>query len=225
MNTISEKSKHEFIHFVSHEFKAPVRAIDNLSSWSIESLDNQELDELHKYLELIQGKSKLLNRMLDDTCRYALFDPAESNPEKVSVYEVICKSVKQSNITIPVEIDEILEKVTSLCDKSQLSLVFDELFSNIQKHSNATNAVVEGEVRQEAVTLTVCDNGVGIDKKFNQSIFEEYVVLQPRDRMPTTGLGLSLVKKIILNEGQSIWVDDLNSDGFSVSFTWPYLQA
>jgi signal transduction histidine kinase len=103
-----------------------------------------------------------------------------------------------------------------------LQQVFSNLISNAIKHHPRTDGQIEISVRDFKTNylFTVRDDGLGIDSKYHQRIFEVFQTLTPRDQKENTGIGLSIVKKIVEKQGGKITLDSQIGQGSSFSFNW-----
>jgi signal transduction histidine kinase len=106
--------------------------------------------------------------------------------------------------------------------KLLLSQVFSNLMSNAIKHCNRVDGHIKITVseRDRFYCFAVSDNGVGIAPEHQNKIFTIFQTLEPRDKTENTGIGLSIVKKIVESEGGEIWVESQAGQGATFLFTW-----
>ena len=122
---------------------------------------------------------------------------------------------------INVEVDENLP--TFEIDKVQLEQVFQNLISNAIKfidkeHGLITVKYIKNEIEH---IFAVEDNGPGIDEKYFDKIFNIFQTLKPRDEFESTGVGLSIVKKIIENLDGKVWLESKIGEGTTFYFSIP----
>ena len=106
-------------------------------------------------------------------------------------------------------------------DPIQMGEVFQNLISNAIKFhgQNKPEIHISAEKGQNEWTFTVADNGIGIDTKHQEQIFDVFKRLHTNDEYPGTGIGLSIVKKIIEGHGGRIWVKSELGKGSTFYFT------
>jgi hypothetical protein len=107
--------------------------------------------------------------------------------------------------------------------KRFLHEIFLSLIDNAIKHHNRTEGRIKISVeeRPNDYKFAVADDGPGIAPEFHERIFTLFQTLQPRDVVENTGIGLSLVKKILETEGGEVWLDSQLGKGSTFYFTWP----
>ena len=105
----------------------------------------------------------------------------------------------------------------------QLSQVFANLIGNAIKYHNRPDGRVEVSVRDigDFYAFTVADDGPGIAPEFHEKVFTIFQTLQARDKVESTGVGLSLVKKIVEGQGGTITLESKEGEGAKFCSTWP----
>ncbi len=148
-----------------------------------------------------------------------------SSPEKQQVDlntalpEIIAGIEPPENIHITVE----NELPVLMCEKTQIIQVFQNLLSNAVKYMDKPEGQIKvGCVEQDGFwKFSVADNGPGIDKKYHKKIFKIFQTLCPQDRVDSTGIGLSVVKKIVELNAGIVWVESELGKGSTFFFTVP----
>jgi len=186
---LSNNELQEYAHVVSHDLKTPLRSIDALVSW-IKTDNKDNFDTITKQnLDLIGITLEI------DDIKKILFIP------------------KSTTINI-------LNKLPIIKgEKTKFQQLFLNLISNAIKFGNKENCIVDIDVTEKKLfyQFSVKDNGIGIDKKFHKKIFKIFHFLNKSEK--STGIGLSIVKKIInLYEGD-IWIDSEIGKGTIFYFT------
>lgn len=222
-----EQSIHElkqFTYIVSHDLKAPLRAISSLSTW-LEKDHAQELnDEGRSLLEYIRKRVLRMNSFIDALLTYSHTGTREDQKEELEVKalvdEVICAVAPPSKVSV--KADGKLPKVRY--ERPKLYQVLHCLIDNAVKFNDKEAGQVEvllvNELPDE-VTLAVRDNGVGIAEKYHSKVFRLFQTLSQRDETENTGVGLALVKKIIESNYGRIWVESEVGKGSTFYFTIP----
>lgn len=211
-----------FAYVTSHDLKAPLRAIANLATWLGEDLDGQIPEENQQQLKLMQSRVTRMNGLIQGLLEYSRVGRQKISAETINVgdlvREVIDSLAPPSEFTIVVAPD--MPVLTT--DKLPLNQVFTNLISNAIKYhphdsGNITISVTEQDKFYE---FAVADDGLGIDPKYHDRIFGIFQTLQARDTIESTGIGLSIVKKIVEGRGGKIRIKSQLGEGSTFYFTW-----
>jgi PAS domain S-box-containing protein len=209
----------EYAHIVSHDLKSPLRSIDALVSWLKE--DNKgKLDAISlQNFGLIETTLEKMEQLITDVLNYS--SVGSDNNETSDVNTNVLVNDLISILYIPDHIEvKILNTLPVLVgDKTKLQQVFQNLISNAVKFIQAETGLVEINVKEKlnAYEFSVRDNGIGIEKQFHDKIFKIFHSLNKSK--DSTGIGLSIVKKIVnLHEGE-IWLDSEPGKGSTFYFT------
>ena len=219
----SNKELQEFAYVAAHDLKTPLRAIATLADW-ISSDYADRFDEKGKeQINLLVTRAKQTCVLVDDILHYSRVGKTKQEKQEVDLNtllsEVICGIAPPENIEITIE----NELPTIICEKTQIIQVFQNLLSNAVKYMDKP----QGHIKISCVEengfwkFVVTDNGPGIEQKYFKRIFKIFQTLSPRDRDDSTGIGLSIVKKIVeLNAGK-VWVESELDKGSTFFFTLP----
>lgn len=209
----------EYAHIVSHDLKSPLRSIDALVSWLKE--DNKgKLDEVSlQNFKLIETTLEKMEQLITDVLNYSSVGSDNNETSDINIDTLV--SDLMSILYIPDHIDvKVLSKLPVIKgDKTKLQQVFQNLISNAIKFTHADKGVVEIDVvsKPNHYEFSVRDNGIGIEKKFHDKIFKIFHSLNKSK--DSTGIGLSIVKKIVnIHEGE-IWLDSEPGKGSTFYFT------
>ncbi|MDY6900423.1 MAG: PAS domain S-box protein [Cyanobacteriota bacterium] len=212
----------QFAYVASHDLKAPLRAIANLSQWLEDDLsENLEADNL-RHLELLRQRVYRMEALINGLLQYSRIGRVKDAEEKVDVGKLLAEIINDlappENFTI-----EVKNTMPTLTTKGTLlRRVFTNLIDNAITHHQGSQGKIEISVEDkgECYQFSVSDNGVGISPQYHDKIFVIFQTLQARDKKEGTGVGLSIVKKIMESEGSSITVDSDMGKGATFSFTW-----
>ncbi len=216
-----------FAWIASHDLKAPLRAIDNISQWIEESINNKRFDEAKEYVGTLQGRVSRMERLLKDVLEYAqieyILDPYKES-ERVNGLELIRDVIDLASIPPHFKI-EINDRFKDLSlPRMPLQQVFSNLINNAVTHNDRKSdglVTIDCEDMDNKYVFTVSDNGPGIAREYYDKIFEMFQVLKSRDVHEGSGMGLALVKKILNIYGCDITVDSVVGRGSVFKFTWP----
>lgn len=211
----------EFAYIVSHDLKAPLRAINAISQWLSEDYKDV-LDERGKnQLQLLGNRVNRMHQFINGIFEYTKLGRTNETKEVVDLNQLIDDVFLMLNLGDDTTI-HIPKKLPDLyCEKIKIEQVFLNLISNATKHNdkNVCLLSIEYEDLDTHYLFRVSDNGKGIDEKNFDKIFQIFQTLQSKDDFESTGIGLSIVKKIIqLHEGEILVKSELGK-GSTFEFT------
>lgn len=215
----SNNELQEYAHIVSNDLKSPLRSIDALINWIKE--DNKEkLDEVSiQNFDLIETTLEKMEQLISDILTYSSAGSQTLAEELVDLNEIVEGLTKILFIPnhISIEIINPLPKIQG--DKTKLQQLFQNLISNAVKFNDKAIGRIEIDVtaQDENYLFSVKDNGVGIDKKYHDKIFKIFHALNKSK--DSTGIGLSIVKKIVELHKGDIWVESKLGEGTTFYFT------
>lgn len=213
----------QFAYVVSHDLKAPLRAIANLSQW-IEEDAGEGLDaENRRQMELLRGRVHRMEDLINGILEYSRIGRIAVPPEEVEVGALLAEVV--DSLAIPphfsISIGEGMPCLSA--PRVRLGQVFANLISNAVKYNDKAEGRVNvsAEDQGDVYLFAVADNGPGVAPRFHERIFQIFQTLQARDSFESTGVGLTLVKKIVEEQGGEVWIDSEEGKGATFRFTWP----
>ena len=213
----------DFAYIVSHDLKAPLRGIKTLADW-ISADYGDKLDEAgREQMTLLLARVGRMHNLIDGVLQYSRVGRAKEEVVRVDLNELIPEVIDMvappKNIEITVENElPVIE-----CEKTRIMQVFENLLSNAVKYMDKPQGRVRiGCVEQEDFwKFSVDDNGPGIEEKHFERIFRIFQTLSPRDKFESTGIGLTVLKKIVESYGGKTWVQSKVGEGSTFFFTWP----
>lgn len=223
-----ERKNEDLQHFVnatSHDLKSPLRTIASYLQL-IERKNKEKLDE--DSVSLIQsavGSVKHLDKLIGDIYQYSVADrndkPAEVTALNATVDEIMAQmadTIQASNAYVKHSNLPVIKMAPA-----HAGMLFSNLLSNALKYNTAAQPVVTVDFKEgaDAYTISVSDNGIGIDKKYTGQVFEIFKRLHTAMEYEGTGVGLAICKKIVESYGGSIWVDSEAGKGTTFSFSLP----
>ncbi|MCH2033488.1 MAG: PAS domain S-box protein [Tenacibaculum sp.] len=203
----------EYAHIVSHDLKSPLRSISALTSWLKEDYGDKLDGDGAKNIDLIQEVVQKMESLINDILNYSSIKEKSEDLEKVNMYELIGDITKlifvPKNVTI--NIDENLPIINA--DKVRIQQLFQNLIGNAVNYSDKEQAYVNIKYKEKKKhhVFMVEDNGVGIPKEYHEKIFQVFESLG--DHKDSTGIGLSIVKKIVDVYDGKIWLDSEEGKG------------
>jgi len=216
---LSNNELQEYAHVVSHDLKTPLRSIDALVSW-IKTDNKNNFDTVTKQnLDLIGITLETMEQLISNVLEYSSAG-FKSEYECDVDLNILIDDIKKILFIPKSTTINILNKLPIIKgEKTKFQQLFLNLISNAIKFGNKENCIVDIDVTEKKLfyQFSVKDNGIGIDKKFHDKIFKIFHFLNKSEK--STGIGLSIVKKIInLYEGD-IWIDSEIGKGTIFYFT------
>lgn len=213
-----------FTFITSHDLKEPLRNISSFTGLLQRRLKNNLDDETSMYFEFIKKNTKQMHVLIEDVMRYSHISN-ENNVKTtlLNVNDVVYRAIKEVSNTINIKHAEIIYKnlPSVLANEEHLILIFKNLIENgIKYNKNETPIIkIKGRHTGDGYTLfSVKDNGIGIEPEYHERIFKMFRRLHNRDAYSGSGLGLSLVKKLIERQGGDITVQSYPNKGSTFFF-------
>lgn len=215
----SNEGLQEYAHIVSHDLKSPLRSISALASWLTEDY-HDKLDDNGKFnLQQIQEKIEGMDGLIDGILKYSSINDATLDNTLVDVNEVV-GGIREI-IFVPENVNiVIMNPLPSIkVDKTKIHQLFQNLISNAVVNIERTDGLVEISSKENTShwQFSVKDNGVGIPKEYHEKIFKVFQSIGNNQR--STGIGLSIVKKIVDVYQGKIWLESTVGEGTTFHFT------
>jgi signal transduction histidine kinase len=219
----ANKELNDFAYVVSHDLKAPLRGIKTLAQWITTDYADRLDENGRGQLNLLLSRADRMHNLIDGVLQYSRVGRVKENKVQINLNELVSEVIDMvappENISITVENElPVIE-----FERTRIAQVFQNLLSNAVKFMDKP----EGQVRIGCVAedgwwkFSVTDNGPGIEEKYFEKIFQLFQTLSPRDEVESTGVGLTVVKKIIEMYGGRIWVESKVGQGSTFLFTLP----
>jgi len=218
-----------FGYSVSHDLRAPLRAIMGYAR-ILESDHADQLDsDARQMLQVIADSSRKMGQLIDDLLAFSRLSRAPMERDFVDMKTL----VEEAMVAVEVrpELGEIRRTVQSMpqarCDAPLLRQVWSNLISNAAKFSVAgPQAGIEAggyQIGRELVYF-VRDHGVGFDMRYYHKLFGVFERLHAEDEFPGTGVGLAVVKRIVVRHGGRVWAEGAPGKGATFYFALPMIE-
>jgi signal transduction histidine kinase len=213
-----------FSYSVSHDLRAPLRAIDGFSRIVIEDDVGTLTDEQRRYLGLVRDNTQVMGTLIDDLLAFSRLANQPLARKRVDTAALVSEveaelsfdlgegAVEFSNGELPV-----VE-----ADPALLRQVFANLLGNAVKYSGAAahpQVFVGSELQDGETVFSVRDNGVGFDMRYAEKLFQVFQRLHRAEDYEGTGVGLAIVQRIITRHGGRVWADSKPDEGATFYFT------
>lgn len=211
-----------FADVASHDLKAPLRGIGHLATWIEEDLSTIAGDGARTHLRLLRDRVRRLEDMIDAILRYSRAGRFADDPVEVDVRQLSAEVVgllgppPSASITI----DPALPTLCTV--RIPLQQVLINLIGNALHHADRTHPTIEigGTPVEGGWEFFVRDDGCGIPPSHHEQIFEMFRTVHARDGV-STGIGLSIVRRVVESLGGRAWVESEVGAGATFRFTWP----
>lgn len=222
---ISNKEMESFSYSVSHDLRAPIRSINGFSKIIEKNYASLFDKDGKEYLNIIIKESVRLAHLIDDLLSFSRLGKKELQKTMVDM-EALAKEVadelfKSEENQLKVKIN-IKPLPACYCDDTLIRQVFVNLISNAIKFSSTQpepSIEIGYTAEKDSTTYYVKDNGVGFDMKFYDKLFGVFERLHNPDEFPGTGIGLSIVKRIIVRHGGKVWAEGKVNGGATFYFS------
>lgn len=213
----------QFAYVVSHDLKAPLRGIEVASRWVEEDMGGQLPAHVQEYLMMMRVRVHRMENLINGILALARIGRTSQAEEEVDVNQLLVEVVDMLSVPKNFKIDTQDHLPLLQTVRIQLQQVFSNLISNAIKYHDKDAAVIaiRHHETENYHVFSVSDDGPGIDPAYHERIFVIFQTLQERDAMESTGVGLTIVKKIVEWQGGSIWVASEPGKGSTFTFTWP----
>ena len=222
---LSNRELDQFAYVASHDLKAPLRGIANLAQWIQEDLGDQITEQSVEHMRLLQGRVHRMELLIDGILDYSRAGRVRSRPEPVDTGALIAEVIELLAPEPAVRIEVTTPMPTLETERVPLQQVFLNLVSNAIKYTRPARPDVHVRVScepgRDGATFAVADNGPGIAPEYHDRIWTIFQTLQARDKVEGTGIGLSVVKKMVESRGGRVWLESSAGAGATFFFTWP----
>jgi signal transduction histidine kinase len=211
----------QFAYVASHDLKAPLRGIANLSQWIEDDLGDKMDDQARYHMSLLRGRVARLESLIEGILSYSRAARGEEELVELDLgsfvrelWELIAAPAT-SKLTV-----HDMPRIKT--ERVPLQQVLMNLISNALKYNDGkVNVDIGSRPDSDGWAIYVKDDGVGIAPEFHQRIWGLFQTLEPRDKVESTGIGLAVVRKIVEARGGRAWVESVPGAGATFWFTWP----
>jgi two-component system sensor kinase FixL len=219
----SNQELRDFAHVAAHDLKAPLRGIATLAEWVSHDCADKIDDQGRENLTLMRQRVDRMIRLIDGILRYAEVGHGDRLVESINTGQVVAEAIEQ--IAAPQHIHIRVEHPLPVvcCERVPLTQVFQNLISNAVKYMDKPQGEIRVAAREEGEfwRFTVADNGIGIESRHFDKLFQMFQTLGSSSGGDSTGIGLAVVKKIVQMHGGRVGVESLPGQGSTFFFTLP----
>ncbi len=220
------KELEAFSYSVSHDLRAPLRAITGFSNILLEDYTDTLDAEGKRLLNVIQSNTKKMGQLIDDLLSFSRLGRKEIKKSNVNMEDLAKSIFEELRIIDPERITKLNLQTLPPArgDPTLIREVFVNLLTNAIKFTkNTLNAVIEigGESKGRENIYYVKDNGVGFDMEYVNKLFGVFQRLHSDKEFEGTGVGLAIVQRVIHRHGGKVWAEGKVNEGATFYFTLP----
>lgn len=225
VETIS-KELESFRYSVSHDLRAPLRAIDGFSGILEEEYAKGLDDEGRHCLEIVRSSARRMGQLIEDLLLLVRVGRGELSRQCVNISDMareVASDLQQKQPERKVAF-HLQEGLTADADAKLLRIVVDHLLGNAWKFTAKTaqpRVEFGAQEHPEGTVFFVRDNGVGFNMEYAGRLFTPFQRLHTETEFPGTGIGLAVVRRIVERHGGRVWAEAAVDRGATIFFTVP----
>jgi len=225
----ANKELEAFSYSVSHDLRAPLRAIDGFSRILMEDHAPQLAPEALRYLQLVRDNTKQMGNLVDDLLAFSRLSRQPLRKQSVKTTALIRQVLDE----IRAETDgrqvefKVAEMSECQADPNLLKQVWINLLSNALKYTRKREAArieIGWKKENDEQVFFVKDNGVGFDMKYTHKLFGIFQRLHRSEDYEGTGVGLAIVQRIVHRHGGRVWAEAQVDNGATFYFSLPFVE-
>jgi len=227
------KELEAFSYSVSHDLRAPLRAINGFSTLLLEEYGHELESQGKNYLERIANSSNRMGELIDDLLQLSKINQHDIKKKKINLSHIVSDVLNeklgdqwnQNNAAMDIKLES---NIFIVADPNLMRIVIDNLIGNAIKYSSAKSLLsleIGCDCSDRNAKIYIKDQGIGFDMQFVNKIFKPFERLHPADKYDGTGIGLATVKRIIERHGGKIWAEGKLNTGSVFYFQLPDIDC
>jgi hypothetical protein len=207
----ANKELESFSYSVSHDLRAPLRAVDGFTGMVLARYSDQMPPDAKRLLLQVDRNAKRMGQLIEDLLRFSRLARQPLSNGRVNIFEMVNGIVQElrneaGEREMEIRVAEVPDVVG---DSPLLRQVFVNLLSNAFKFTRNTKALIEVgcNVTEQENIFFVKDNGAGFNMAYAQKLFNVFQRLHTEDQFEGTGVGLSIVQRVVQRHGGRIWAE------------------
>lgn len=221
---LQKKNLSNFAHTISHDLKTPISGIVGLLN--LVEYENPGLKgELRERLEMIKKSALDSSNLITGVLAYSEAGRMSMDVTNVNLNELLKGIIKDIPNKNQVQVQLAKHLPTLLCNTYQITQIFSNLVGNAIKYNDKPNGQGWVSVQYSKIPgfhqFVIADNGPGIPEASQATVFEIFTKSNHESNVEGTGIGLSIVRQLVNQNGGSITLNSAEGQGASFTFTWP----
>ena len=223
--------KNQFLGIAAHDLRNPISVIHSYAEFVLEDIDSSDAEKRTQFLEVILKSSQYMIRLIEEILDVTSIEAGlvELNYEKVDLVKLLKELVNLNSILskkkqIIILFDTEINKLAITIDENKITQVVNNLLTNAMKFSFSGNHIDVGlKIKDSDAIISIRDYGVGIPEESYDKIFKAFSNLKTIGTAgeKSFGLGLSIVKKILISHKGKIWFESKVGQGTTFYFSLP----
>ncbi len=222
----SNRELEAFAYSVSHDLRAPLRAIDGFSNALMEDYADKFDQDGRDYFERIRRNIQRMGMLIDDLLRLSRVSRSEMQYSNVNLSSLVQEQIRELQESDPQRQVEavIAPEIIVSADVTLMRVIISNLIQNAWKFTShhATARIEFGTIEQnEQAVYFIRDDGAGFDMNYTKMLFGVFQRLHNTNEFPGTGIGLATVQRVIHRHGGKVWAEGEVEKGATIYFTLP----
>ncbi len=221
----SNKDLEQFAYIASHDLQEPLRVVGNFIGLLRRRYETQLDEQAFQYIDFAVDGVQRMSEQIKSVLIFSKVSQRLISYQPTDVNEVI--KTKLHDLSTKIDEKKVSFKIENMpeiiCEKTQLAMVFYNLISNAIKFNKSEKPLITISNHSTADNgfwhFSVKDNGIGIEPKYQEKIFEIFSRLHNKRDYEGTGIGLALCQKIIYRHDGKIWIESVKGQGTTFHFT------
>lgn len=219
----------QFAYVASHDLQEPLRMVSSYMQLLKRRYQGKLDNDADEFIAFAVDGAARMQQLINDLLTFSRVGTRGRLMGLSSCEKILAEAL----MNLQVAIEESKATITHdplptvFCDQPQLVQVFQNLLGNSIKFrgQQASKIHISAKRAESEWIFSVCDNGIGLDPKFGERIFEIFQRLHSRTAYPGTGIGLAICKRIVQRHGGRIWVESKPGEGSTFYFTLPVKET
>ena len=225
----ANKELEAFSYSVSHDLRAPLRAIDGFSRILMEDCAPQLAPEALRYLKLVRDNTGQMGNLVDDLLAFSRLSRQEPRKQSVKTTALVRQALDELGAETNGRQVEFTFAEMPECqaDPNLLKQVWINLLSNAIKYTSKREAArieIGWKKENDEQVFFVKDNGVGFDMQYVHKLFGIFQRLHRSEDYEGTGVGLAIIQRIVHRHGGRVWAEGQVDDGAAFYFSLPFVE-
>jgi signal transduction histidine kinase len=225
--TQSNEQLRNFAHITAHDLKTPLRGISMLAQWLSEDYRDKFDNNGRQQIDLLVRRVGRMDNLIDAVLQYSTLVRNRENEHRLDLNLLLEAVLAEIQIPQSIEITVNKKLPAIICNEKHIAQVFHNLLSNAVKFMDKPEGHITIDCTDENrfLQFSISDNGPGIEPQHFERIFRLFQTLGDHDQLETSGVGLTLTKKIVELYGGRIWLTSRVGQGSTFFFTLPKQPA
>ena len=220
------KELEAFSYSVSHDLRAPLRAVQGFTNILLEDYESFLDDEGKRICNIISSSATQMGQLIDDLLNFSRIGRTSMYPGFLDMTFIVSAAIEENVYIIDKErIEFSMGKLhNAYGDANLIRVVWNNLVSNAIKYSSKkpfSKITIGSKQDENMITYCISDNGTGFDMQYAHKLFGVFQRLHSEIEFPGTGVGLAIVHRIILRHGGNIWAEAEVGKGAKFFFSLP----